>query len=52
MQNKLYPEHFELKDTRPCKYIDPETNKCGIYNSRHESAEVIHWYSLSLEASP
>lgn len=34
IQNKLYPEHFELKDIKPCKYIDPETNKCGIYESR------------------
>lgn len=32
--NKQYPGHYELKDIRPCKYIDPETNKCGIYDSR------------------
>ncbi|NYB52847.1 MAG: YkgJ family cysteine cluster protein [Methanobacteriaceae archaeon] len=32
--NRLYPEHFELKHIQPCKFIDPETNLCSIYNSR------------------
>lgn len=34
IKNKQYPGHFELKDIRPCKYIDPDTNKCKIYDSR------------------
>lgn len=32
--NKQYTGHYELKDIRPCKYIHPETNRCGIYDSR------------------
>lgn len=43
--NKLFPEHFELKDIQPCKYIDPETNKCGIYASR---PQVCRSYPLVL----
>jgi Fe-S-cluster containining protein len=43
--NKLYPGHYELKDIRPCKYLDPETNKCGIYNSR---PQVCRSYPLVL----
>ena len=45
IRNKLYPEHFELKDIRPCKFIDDETNKCGIYNSR---PQVCRSYPLVL----
>jgi uncharacterized protein len=45
IQNKLYPEHYELKDIRPCKYIHPETNKCGIYDSR---PQVCRSYPLVL----
>ncbi|MBI5681171.1 MAG: YkgJ family cysteine cluster protein [Methanobacterium sp.] len=43
--NKLFPEHFELKDIQPCKFIDPETNKCGIYHSR---PQVCRSYPLVL----
>lgn len=43
--NKIFPEHFELKDIQPCKYIDPKTNKCGIYNSR---PQVCRSYPLVL----
>jgi len=43
--NKQYPGHYELKDIRPCKYIDPETNKCGIYDSR---PQVCRSYPLVL----
>ncbi|MGZ7160123.1 MAG: YkgJ family cysteine cluster protein [Methanobacterium sp.] len=43
--NKLFPEHFELKNIQPCKYIDPETNKCGIYDSR---PQVCRSYPLVL----
>lgn len=43
--NKQYPGHFELKDIRPCKYIDPETNRCGIYDSR---PQVCRSYPLVL----
>ncbi|AUB56493.1 zinc/iron-chelating domain-containing protein [Methanobacterium sp. MZ-A1] len=45
IRNKLYPEHFELKDIRPCKFIDDETNKCRIYNSR---PQVCRSYPLVL----
>jgi uncharacterized protein len=45
IRNKLFPEHFELKDIQPCKYIDPLTNKCGIYNSR---PQVCRSYPLIL----
>ena len=43
--NKEYSGHYELKDIRPCKYIDPETNKCGIYDSR---PQVCRSYPLVL----
>jgi len=46
--NKLFPEHFELKDIQPCKFIDPETNKCGIYDSR---PQVCRSYPLVLVES-
>ncbi|HEY0196489.1 MAG TPA: YkgJ family cysteine cluster protein [Methanobacterium sp.] len=46
--NKLYPGHFELKDIRPCRYIDPETNMCGIYQSR---PQVCQTYPLVLVES-
>lgn len=45
IHNKLYPEHFELKDIQPCKYIDTETNRCGIYDSR---PQVCRSYPLVL----
>lgn len=45
IRNKLFPEHFELKNIQPCKYIDPETNKCGIYDSR---PQVCRSYPLVL----
>jgi Fe-S-cluster containining protein len=45
IRNKLFPEHFELKNIQPCKYIDPKTNKCGIYNSR---PQVCRSYPLVL----
>jgi len=45
IRNKLYPEHFELKDIRPCKFIDDKTNKCGIYDSR---PQVCRSYPLVL----
>jgi len=45
IRNKIFPEHFELKDIQPCKYIDPETNKCGIYDSR---PQVCRSYPLVL----
>jgi hypothetical protein len=45
IRNKLYPEHFELKNIQPCKFIDPETNRCGIYNSR---PQVCRSYPLVL----
>lgn len=43
--NKQYPEHYELKHIRPCKYIDPETNRCAIYASR---PQVCRSYPLVL----
>ncbi|MDD1774675.1 MAG: YkgJ family cysteine cluster protein [Methanobacterium sp.] len=46
--NKQYPGHYELKDIRPCKYIDPETNRCGIYDSR---PQVCRSYPLVLVES-
>lgn len=45
IRNKLYPEHYELKDIQPCKFIDPETNRCSIYNSR---PQVCRSYPLVL----
>jgi uncharacterized protein len=46
--NKQYPGHYELKDIGPCKYIDPETNRCGIYDSR---PQVCRSYPLVLVES-
>lgn len=43
--NKKYPGHFELKDIQPCKFMDPETNKCAIYASR---PQVCQSYPLVL----
>lgn len=48
IRNKRYPEHFELKYIQPCKFIDPETNKCGIYTSR---PQVCRSYPLVLVES-
>jgi len=45
IHNKLYPEHFELKDIQPCKFMDKETNKCEIYDSR---PQVCRSYPLVL----
>ncbi len=45
IRNREYPEHYELKDIQPCKFIDPETNKCSIYNSR---PQVCRSYPLVL----
>ncbi|MBI4813487.1 MAG: YkgJ family cysteine cluster protein [Methanobacterium sp.] len=45
IRNKLYPEHFELRDIQPCKFIDDETNKCRIYDSR---PQVCRSYPLVL----
>jgi uncharacterized protein len=45
IHNKLYPEHFELKDIRPCKFMDKETHKCEIYDSR---PQVCRSYPLVL----
>lgn len=45
IHNKLYPEHFELKDIQPCKFMDPETNRCAIYASR---PQVCRSYPLIL----
>ena len=46
--NKEYPGHFELKDIKPCKYCDPETHRCGIYDSR---PQVCRTYPLVLVES-
>lgn len=43
--NEQYPGHFELKDIQPCKFMDPETNKCAIYASR---PQVCRSYPLVL----
>lgn len=43
--NKEYSGHFELKDIQPCKFMDPETNKCAIYTSR---PQVCRSYPLVL----
>jgi len=43
--NKQYPGHYELKDIKPCKYVDPQTNRCGIYDSR---PQVCRSYPLVL----
>ncbi|HHY01147.1 MAG TPA: YkgJ family cysteine cluster protein [Methanothermobacter sp.] len=48
IRNKLYPEHYELKDIQPCKFIDPETNLCSMYNSR---PQVCRSYPLVLVKS-
>lgn len=45
IRNKLYPEHYELKEIQPCKFVDPETNCCSIYNSR---PQVCRSYPLVL----
>lgn len=45
IRNKLYPEHFELKDIQPCKFMDPQTKRCAIYNSR---PQVCRSYPLVL----
>lgn len=45
IRNKRFPQHFELKDIQPCKFMDPETNKCAIYDSR---PQVCRSYPLVL----
>ena len=45
IHNKLYSEHFELKDIQPCKFMDPETKRCAIYDSR---PQVCRSYPLVL----
>jgi len=45
IRNKLYPEHFELKDIQPCKFMHPETKRCAIYDSR---PQVCRSYPLVL----
>lgn len=34
IQNQLYPEHYQFKEDKPCKFHDPELNRCKIYDSR------------------
>ncbi|WP_245247977.1 YkgJ family cysteine cluster protein [Methanobacterium petrolearium] len=32
--NVLYPEHYQFKEDKPCKFHNSDVNKCKIYDSR------------------
>lgn len=34
IQNRLYEDHFQFKEDKPCKFYDPEVKRCKIYDSR------------------
>ncbi|MDD1764305.1 MAG: YkgJ family cysteine cluster protein [Methanobacteriaceae archaeon] len=46
--NQLYPEHFQFKEDRPCKFHDPEQKRCKIYQTR---PQVCQNYPLMLIGS-
>jgi uncharacterized protein len=46
--NQLYPEHFQFKEDRPCKFHDPEQKRCKIYLTR---PQVCQNYPLMLIGS-
>ena len=43
--NTLYPEHYQFKEDKPCKFHDSEAGKCRIYDSR---PQVCRNYPLML----
>ncbi|OPX57456.1 MAG: Flagellin N-methylase [Methanobacterium sp. PtaB.Bin024] len=43
--NILYPEHYQFKEDKPCKFHDSEAGKCRIYDSR---PQVCRNYPLML----
>lgn len=45
ISNLLYPEHFQFKEDKPCKFYDLEMKKCKIYDSR---PQVCRNYPLML----
>jgi hypothetical protein len=49
IRNKEFPQHFEIRDSHPCKFIDPDNNKCAIYTFR---PQVCRNYPLTLIGSP
>ena len=34
IQNKLYPDHFQFKEDRPCKFYNFDAKRCKIYDGR------------------
>lgn len=45
IQNKEYPEHYMFKEDLPCKFHNPELNRCKIYDIR---PQVCRTYPLVL----
>jgi len=45
IQNKEYTQHYMFKEDLPCKFHDPEINRCKIYNFR---PQVCRTYPLVL----
>lgn len=46
--NQHYPEHFQFKEDRPCKFHDTEQKRCKIYQTR---PQVCQNYPLMLIGS-
>jgi Fe-S-cluster containining protein len=46
--NEHYPDHFRFKEDKPCKFLDLETKRCGIYDSR---PQVCRNYPLMMIGS-
>jgi uncharacterized protein len=44
-RNKIYPEHFQFKQDKPCKFYDFKEKKCKVYEFR---PQVCRNYPLML----
>ncbi len=48
ISNQLYPEHFQFREDKPCKFHDADKKRCRIYDTR---PQVCQNYPLMLIGS-